>query len=68
MKILLMQLIKQRSNVSSQDVNIHSDLDAQLLECDMYCVWSGVTPEHGSGMHIIPFEWGSEVYLTLFLH
>ena len=63
-----LDVIKQRSNVSSQDVNIHSDFYAQLLECDKYCVWSGVTPKYGSGMHIVPFERGSEVFLTLFFY
>jgi len=63
-----LEVIKQRTNVSSEDVNIHSDFHAQLLQRDICCVWTGAAPEVGSAMHIIPFQQGSEVYLTFFLH
>ena len=62
-----LEVIKQRTNVPSETTGSHHDFRDRLLKRDISCVWTGVGFGYGtSGMHIIPFERGSEVCSTFF--
>lgn len=63
-----MEVIKQRSNVSSETTESRSDFRNQLLIRDGRCVFTGSPERYGSGMHIIPYRRGSEVCSKVLLH
>lgn len=52
-----LEVIKQRSQVSSETMRLHENFRTKLLERDGCCVWTGLD---GLGMHIIPYERGDE--------
>jgi hypothetical protein len=61
-----LEVIKQRTKVLSETERTRDDFRARLLERDVCCVWTGVGPGYGAGMHTIPFKWGSDVCSTFF--
>ena len=52
-----LEVIKQRSQVSSETTGTHKDFRTRVLERDGCCVWTGM---YGIGMHIIPYERGDK--------
>jgi hypothetical protein len=60
-----LEVIKPRSKfVTLETEGTHDTFRAKLLERDIRCVWTDT--RYGSGIHIIPFERGSEVCSTVF--
>ena len=58
------EVIRDRSQVAST-TSTQEDFCEKLQERDPFCVWSGVSPGHCIGMHIIPHGRGSEVHSTI---
>ena len=52
-----LEVIKQRSQLSSESTGTHEDFRTRLIERDGRCVWTGLK---GIGMYIIPYERGNE--------
>jgi hypothetical protein len=59
-----LEVIKQRTNMTSETEGTHDAFRAKLLERDIRCVWTDTM--YGTGIHIIPFERGSEVCSRVF--
>ncbi|KAF8523451.1 hypothetical protein BU17DRAFT_63744 [Hysterangium stoloniferum] len=55
-----LEVIKMRTSVPSEPTQSHNEFCTNLLERDGFCVWTGVAPKNGAGLHIIPFSRGSE--------
>jgi len=51
------EVIKQRSQISSESTRTCKDFRTKLSARDGWCVWTGLT---GTGMHIIPYSRGDE--------
>ena len=60
-----LEVIKIRTNVPSESTQTRDEFSTNLLERDVCCVWTGVEPDYGAGLHIIPCECGSEVRSTI---
>jgi hypothetical protein len=61
-----LEVIKQRTHVSSQTTRTRDDFRQRLAERDGEdCVWTGMSP--GVGMHIIPYRRGDEACITCVL-
>jgi hypothetical protein len=66
-KVVDLEVIKQRSGVPSETTETRENFCADLLVRDLCCVWTGNAPARGAGMHIIPYRPDSEVCSTFFL-
>ncbi|KAF8495603.1 hypothetical protein BU17DRAFT_78499 [Hysterangium stoloniferum] len=55
-----LEVIKMRTNVPSETTQSRNQFRNNLLERDVFCVWTGAAPDVGAGLHIIPFQRGSE--------
>jgi hypothetical protein len=49
----------------SESTQTRDEFSTNLLERDVCCVWTGVEPDYGAGLHIIPYGRGSEVRSTI---
>ena len=56
-----LEVIKERTHVPSETTRTHEDFCTELLKRDIRCVFTGVSPEEGDGIHIIPYKRGTEV-------
>ncbi|KAF8523455.1 hypothetical protein BU17DRAFT_63747 [Hysterangium stoloniferum] len=52
--------IKMRTNVPSETTQSRNEFCNNLLERDVFCAWTGIDPDMATGLHIIPFNRGSE--------
>jgi hypothetical protein len=64
-RVVDLEVIKIRTDVPSESTQTRDEFNTNLLERDIYCVWTGVEPDEGAGLHIIPYERGSEVRSTI---
>ncbi|KAI0247736.1 hypothetical protein BJV78DRAFT_1157000 [Lactifluus subvellereus] len=55
-----LEVIKMRTNVPSETMQTREEFRTNLLERDVGCMWTGAEARHGAGLHIIPYERGSE--------
>ncbi|OJA19404.1 hypothetical protein AZE42_13933, partial [Rhizopogon vesiculosus] len=55
-----LEVIKLRTNVPSESTNTRNEFREKLLKRDVCCVWTGAAKRHGVGLHIIPYQRGSE--------
>ena len=62
-----LEVIKQRTNVTSEPTSSRINFRNNLLTRDVCCVFIGSPEEYGSGMHIIPYSRGSDVCSTALL-
>ena len=60
------EVIKARTNVPSEPTQMSEEFRTHLLERDACCLWTGVEPEFGAGLHIIPYRRGPEVCSIIF--
>ena len=65
-RVVDLEVIKIRTNVPSESTQTRDEFRANLLERDVCCPWTGVEPDFGAGLHIIPYERGSDVRSTIF--
>ena len=56
-----LEVIKARTNEPSESTQTRDEFRHNLLQRDVSCVWTGLEPLFGSGLHIIPFNRDSEV-------
>jgi len=54
------EVIKLRTNTPSESTSTRNDFRKNVLDRDVCCVWTGTSPVIGAGMHIIPYQRGSE--------
>ena len=60
-----LEVIKLKTNVPSETTLTQGKFQANLLEHDICCVWTGANPDHGAGLHITPHKRGSDVRSTI---
>ena len=54
-RIVDLQVIKTRTNVSWETTQTRGDFRDRMLKRDVRCVWTGIEPKFGGvGLHIIP--------------
>jgi hypothetical protein len=61
-----LEVIKTRTDFPSESEQTDESFRTMLLERDVRCVWTGFETKIGAGVHIIPYERGSEVRPTIF--
>jgi hypothetical protein len=61
-----LEVIRTRSDVASESEQACGGFRTKLLQRDVCCVWTGHNMNLGVGLHIIPYERGSEVRSTIF--
>jgi hypothetical protein len=57
--------VNVRESVRSGSSRAPDDFRSKLLERDTCCVWTGAGPRSATSLHIIPFQWGSDVRSTI---
>ena len=60
-----LEVIKIGTDVPSETTQTRDRFRTKLLERDTCCVWSGSDPDGGVGLHIIPYQRGSDVRSTI---
>ena len=61
MAVVDLEVIKARTAVPSETTGTRQGFRTQLIERDVCCVFTGLEAQYGEGLHIIPFQRGSEV-------
>ena len=60
-----LEVIKTRTDVPSESDRTLESFRTKLLQRDVRCVRTGIPAEFGVGLHVIPYERGSEVRSTI---